>query len=434
MLAAPGSAQDRPGGFAYSIELSGTIDPATENWIGSALDEARERGATVAIIRLDTPGGLDTAMRSIVQDILAAPMPVIVYVSPEGARAASAGLFVTLAGDVAAMSPGTNIGSATPVTIGGGEQDEVLGRKVENDAAAYVRALAEGRQRNADLAEEMVREATNATATEARERDLIDIVAASERELLDRLDGFETKGPGSETLQTEDLPIETRDMSFQYQVQQLLVNPTVAYLLLLAGLAGIAIEIFSPGLVGPGLFGAIALIMGLYGTAQLPVTAAGIVLLVLGLALIVAETQVSGGILGVAGVASIVGSALLLFDTGDEFGISIPVAAATGALLGAFTLFAASKAMAARAAPARGGPEELVGQLGNVRARLDPGGQVYVQGALWRARVSEGEGDVESGRAVRIESVEGLTLLVRPEPAGEPPSASQPQSEPRESS
>jgi membrane-bound serine protease (ClpP class) len=415
LLGAPLAAQPR-GGIAYSIELSRTVDPATERWLGQALEDAEEEGARIAIVRLDTPGGLDTSMRSMVKDIVAAPMPVVVYVSPDGARAASAGLFITQAADVAAMARQTNIGSATPVQIGPGEEDEVLGRKVRNDAAAYVRALAAGHGRNPDLAERMVREAANVTAERAKREGLIDVVAASERELLRELDGFEVQGPKAQTLDTGSLQIERREMPFHLEALQVLVNPTIASLLLLAGLAGIAIEVFSPGAIAPGVLGAIALILGLYGTAQLPVTAAGVILLLLAVGLFAAETQVpSGGLLGGAGVAALVAGVLLLYDTDSEvFDVSVPAAIAAGVLLGSFTVFAASKGLAARRARARGGPDELVGELGVVRAPLDPLGQVFVHGALWRARSADPEKGLAGGRRVEVKAVEGLTLTVRP--------------------
>ena len=227
------------------------------------------------IVRLDTPGGLDTSMREIVKDIIAAPMPVVVYVSPNGARAASAGLFITQAADVAAMAPQTNIGSASPITIGGADIGEVLGTKIENDAAAYVRALTEEHGRNPELAEEMVRDATNVTAAEALEAGLIDIVAADTDDLLEQLDGFEVQGPKATTLDTEGLTVDERDMPFQYELLQIIVNPNVAFLLILAGIIGLLIEIFSPGLIVPGATGLIALIVGLFASSQLPVTAAG---------------------------------------------------------------------------------------------------------------------------------------------------------------
>jgi membrane-bound serine protease (ClpP class) len=407
---APGASR-----IAYSIELPGTIDPATERWMGKALDEAKDRRATLAIVRLDTPGGLDTAMRAIVKDIIAAPMPVVVYVSPDGARAASAGLFVTQAGDVAAMAPQTNIGSATPITLGGGSEDKVLGRKVRNDAAAYVRALAEGHGRDGDLAERMVRQAVNVTARRALRTGLVDVVAGSERELLRKLDGFRVKGPKAGTLHTKGLALVKRDMPFQYDALQVLVNPTVAYLLLLVGLAGLAFEVFSPGAIAPGVLGGISLVLGLIGTALLPVTAAGALLLLGALGLFVAELKIaSHGVLGLAGVIALIAGGLLLFDTNSEaFEVSVPAALAAGAMLGGFTLFAVSKAIAARHAAVRTGWEELIGDVGTVRVPLDPLGQVFVEGALWRARVPDGP-RLETGERVRVESIDGLTLTVRP--------------------
>ena len=418
--AAPAVAQP-PAPVAVSVELRGTIDPATSAWVSAALEEAAERRAAVVILRLDTPGGLDASMREIVREVLAAPMPVIVYVAPEGARAASAGLFVTLAGDVAVMAPQTNIGAATPVSLGGGEQDEVLGRKVRNDAAAYVRALAEGRGRNADLAERMVRDAVSVSAERALERGLVDVVAPSEAALLEAVDGTQLTGAREgERLDTAGLRVERSEMPLRYEIQQLLVNPTVAYLLLVGGLLLIVLEVLSPGLVGPGLFGGVAFVLGLYGTAQLPVTAAGVVLLALAVAFLAAETQVpSGGLLGAAGAAALVAAGLLLFETdSDVFRVSVPAAAAIGVASAGLVLFAASKALAARAAPARGGLGDLVGATGSVRAPLDPVGQVYVDGALWRARASDPDAPSPPGARVEVIGVDDLTLTVRPTSQG----------------
>lgn len=402
-----------------SVELTGTVDPANERWLSEAMDDAEEAGAPLVILRLDTPGGLDTAMRSMVKRIIAAPMPVVVYVSPDGARAASAGLFLTQAADVAAMAPQTNIGSASPVQIGPGDDDEVLGRKIRNDATAYVRALAEGHGRDGDLAARMVEDAVNVTAPEAERAGLIDIVAPSEEALLAQLDGFRAEGPKQQTLNTAGVGIERIDTPFVHEVRQLLVNPTVASLLLLAGLAGIAIEVFTPGGIAPGVLGAVALVLGLYGTAQLPVTAAGVLLLALAVGLIGAETQVpSVGVLGGAGIAALVAGLLLLYDTDSEaFRVSAPAAVAAGVLLGGFVLFAASKALAVRHGPAQGGVEQLVGQKGVVRAQLDPVGQVFVSGALWRARAAESQANkLAPGAHVKVEAVDGHTLTVRPHP------------------
>jgi membrane-bound serine protease (ClpP class) len=411
-LAASGSAQDS--GLAVSVEVDGTIDPASERWIASALEDAADDGAELVVIRLDTPGGLDSSTREIVQDIIAAPMPVVVHVAPEGARAASAGLFVTQAADVAAMAPQTNIGSASPITIGPGEADEVLGRKIENDAAAYVRALAEVHGRNPDLAEEMVRDAVNVTATEALADDLIDAVA-DEASLLAELDGFRVQGPKAGVLDTQGLRIEEREMPLQYELLQILVNPNVSYLLLLVGLIGIALEVFSPGAVIPGAGGSIALLLGLYGTAQLPVEIAGILLLVLGVGLIIAEAHLpTGGLLGVAGVAALAASGLLLYDDDAEgFGVSPPVIIALAVAIGGAGAVVIQKVRRAHERPVLTGWEELVGAEGEVRTALEPVGQVFVGGALWRARASAGQAPIGLGDRVVVESVDGLTLHVR---------------------
>ena len=417
MLVAPGAGQDE-GRIAYSIELTGTIDPATEQWLGQALDDAEEDGAEVAIIRIDTPGGLDSSTREMVKDIIAAPMPVIAYVSPDGARAASAGLFITEATDVAAMAPQTNIGSATPISIGPGETNKVLGRKIENDAAAYVRALAEEHGRNGDLASKMVTDAVNRTAEEAERAGLIDAIAASEPQLLKELDGFRVRGPKSQRLDTDGLVIEQHDMPLQYDLLQIIVNPTIAYLLLIAGLVGISVELFSGGsTILPGVLGAISLLLGLYGTAQLPVTLVGILLLAGGVALIIAEAHLTSGILGGAGVVALIASGLLLYNTdSDDFEVSVPAVVITGLLLGGFMAFAVQRTVLAHRRPVRTGWEEMVGATGEVRQPLDPVGQVFVEGALWRARPAAEDSSLDRGYRVRVESVDGLTLIVRPLP------------------
>jgi membrane-bound serine protease (ClpP class) len=420
-LLAAGTGQGQPPErFAYSLELSGEISPATSSWAKKALDQAADQNAAVAIIRLDTPGGLDTSLRDIVKDILAAPMPVIVYVTPNGARAASAGVYITEAADVAAMAPETNIGSATPISIGPGGQSDVLGRKITNDAAAYVRALAAAHGRNPRLAERMVRHAVNVTAAEARAAGLIDVIAPSERALLTKLDGFQVRGPKAQVLRTADLRISDHDIPLQYEILQILVNPTVAFLLLSVGLLGLAIELFSPGAIAPGTLGLISFLLGLYGTAQLPVTAAGILLLALAMGLFIAEGHLnSHGVLGAGGVIALIMSGLLLYDTNAGFGVSVPVVIVAGILLGSLLAFMVQRAVRARREPVRTGHEEMVGALAEVRVPLAPEGQVFTQGALWRARGADGVGGLRAGDRVRVESVDGLTLLVRAEPQAE---------------
>ncbi len=399
-----------------SIELSGEISPATEAWVGSALSDAAEEDASLAIIRLDTPGGLDSSMRGIVKDIIAAPMPVVVYVTPPGARAASAGVFITEAADVAAMAPETNIGSASPISSTGEDLGDTLGRKITNDAAAFVRALATSHGRNPELAEEMVLKATNVTSTEALDAGLIDIVATDQEDLLAQLDGFAVQGPKAGTLQTEGLSVADRDMPFQYDLLQVLVNPNVAFLLLLIGIVGITLEFFSPGLILPGAIGAISLVLGIFGTVQLPVAAIGIVLLVLAIGLIIAEAHLpTGGLLGLAGVGALIAGGLLLFDTGsDELAISPGLVVVVAGALGLGLVFVGHKTMQARRRPVSTGEEELLDSVADVRTPLNPIGQVWVEGALWRARVDAPIGPIEAGCRVRIDGIDGLTLVVTP--------------------
>jgi membrane-bound serine protease (ClpP class) len=419
-----------PSGIAYSIELQATIDPATQRWISSALDDAASEDAKIAIIRLDTPGGLSDSMRSIIQDMAAAPMAVVVYVSPNGARAGSAGAYITEAADVAAMAPETNIGSATPIAIGPGGGSSDLDRKIKNDAAASMRALASNHGRNPRLANELVTKAKNLTAQEAEKAGLIDLVSPDQEALIAQLDGFQVKGPKAQTLHTAGLRIENHDMPLQYQLLEILVNPNIAYLLLLIGLMGLAIELFSPGLIAPGTIGVISFLLGLYGTAQLPVTATGVLLLVFGVAMIIAEAHLpTHGILGASGVAALIAAGLVLYDTDTSaYEISAPVVILAGLLVGGFLAFAVERAIRARRQPARTGWEEMIGAVGEVREPLDPIGQIFVEGALWRAELtppgpgtgqaaagSAGDGrPLERGSRVRVESVEGLTLRVRP--------------------
>jgi membrane-bound serine protease (ClpP class) len=421
-LLVPGALHAQGSTTVPSIELDSTIDPASAKWISSALDDADEEGTPLAIIRLDTPGGLDDSMREIVKDVLEAPMPVVVYVSPDGARAASAGAFITEAGDVAAMSEQTNIGSASAVSATGGDIGGTLGEKIENDASAFIRALAVAHGRNGALAERMVTEAENVTADEALDQNAIDLVAGSEDELLTELDGFRVRGPKAQVLDTAGLEIDDRDMPLQYEILSLLVNPTIAYLLLLVGFVGIVIEIFSPGLFIPGTLGVVSLLLGAYGTAQLPVTAAGISLLIAGIAMIIAEAHLpTQGILGAIGVLALAISGLLLFDTGsDAVEVSAPVVVVVAVLLGVGMVLAVRKVVQARHRPVMTGWEELVGAIGEVRHPLAPTGQVFVAGALWRAAPADGVSGAdarrvrERGATVRVEAVEGLTLRVRP--------------------
>jgi membrane-bound serine protease (ClpP class) len=413
LLAGLASGQDQQapqGPLVQSIALDLTINPASAAWVDEALKDAEKANAELVIFRLDTPGGLDDSTREIVKDILAAPMPVVVYVSPNGARAASAGLFITQAADVAAMAPETNIGSATPISLGGGDQDEVLGRKVRNDAAAYVRALAEGHGRNGDLAAQMVHKAVNVTATEAQRRKLVDIVAPDQQALLRELDGFRVKGPKAQRLETTGAHVESRDVPFKFRALELLVNPNTVFLLLTLGTILIGIELFNPGTILPGTLGAVALILALFGLAQLPINVAGLMLILLAFGLFVAEAFIiSHGALAIGGVVSLAFGGLLLFNTdNDAFEISVPIVIFTAALLGSFFVWVASKAVQTRHREVHTGGEELIGARGEVRST----DHVFVKGALWRARSDQ---PLEPGQKVVVEDVNGLTLTVSPD-------------------
>jgi membrane-bound serine protease (ClpP class) len=266
----------------------------------------------------------------------------------------------------------------------------------------------------------MVRHAVNVTATEAKAAGLIDVIAPSEEALLRKVDGFRVQGPKAQTLHTAGLEISDHDMPLQYEVLQLLVNPTIAFLLLSVGLIGLAIEIFSPGLIAPGVLGLICFLLGLYGTAQLPVTAAGVLLLALAMGLFIAEAHFnSHGVLGFGGVVSLILSGLLLFNTNEGAGVSVPVVVTAGLVMGGFFALLVQRAVAARRLPVQTGHEELVGAVAEVRVPPAPEGQVFTNGALWRARLSDGDGPLRAGDRVRVESVDGLTLLVRPEAGAE---------------
>lgn len=418
LLPAAAAAQETDRPLVRSVELDMTINPASAGWVDQALDDAEKDGANMVIFRLDTPGGLDDSTRDIVKDILAAPMPVVVYVSPNGARAGSAGVYITEAADVAAMAPQTNIGSATPISLGGGEQDEVLGRKIRNDAAAYIRALAEGHGRNGDLAERTVRDAVNVTAAEARRRNLIDIVATDERTLVRRLDGFQVKGPKAQRLETTGARIDSVGIPFKYAALELLVNPNTVFLLFTIGLILIGLELFNPGMIFPGSVGAVSLILALFGLAQLPINVAGLLLILLAFGLFAAEAFiVSHGALAAGGVVSLAFGGLLLFDTDNPaFDISVPIVLVTAAVLGGFFVWIISKAVQARHTQVHTGTEELIGARGEVRSALDPIGHVFVKGALWRAQ-SDHEG-FGVGDEVVVERVDGLTLTVAPAKPG----------------
>jgi membrane-bound serine protease (ClpP class) len=416
--AAAGEGQPR----VLAVEFENDVNPVTQDYVTGAIERGEEEGYDAVVILLDTPGGLDSAMREIIKKELDADVPVVVYVAPPGSRAASAGAFITLAADVAAMAPNTNIGSSTPVAVGGGEIPSDLRRKVINDAAAYARELAETHGRNGDWAERAVRQADNLGAQEALEQNVVDVVAPDLPTLLGDIDGMRTEPKGL-VLNTAGASIDQVEMSFWKRVLDTLIDPNLIVLLMSLGVLGITVEIFNPGLIFPGTLGAISLIVGLFGLQVLPVSWAGVLLLLLALGFFVAEAFVtSHGALALAGAASFVVGALMLFDpAGPAYQVSLPVALAVAGTLALLIGFAVTKVLQARRAPTKTGKEELVGEVGVVRRALDPEGLVFVHGEIWHAR-SEGD-PIFAGEKVRVESIDdGLVLTVAPadEPAAVP--------------
>ncbi len=407
-----------PAGWAspdevYVARVEGIIGPSLGDFFVSAIRKAEDGAAHAIIFELDTPGGLDTSMRVIIKEILRSPAPVVIYVSPSGARAASAGAFITIAAHVAAMAPGTNIGAAHPVQMGGGEADEEMTRKIENDAAAYIRGLAERRGRNATWAEDAVRKSVSATATEALRLKVIDVVAENRADLLAKIDGRTVEtGAGKITLKTKTAKIVDVEMGLREKVLSVISNPTIAYILLILGMAGLYFELSTPGAILPGVLGGICLILAFYAFQTLPINYAGLLLIILGVILFIAEVMVvSHGILTIGGRAALILGSLMLIDSPAPF-LQISLSAILGvtAATTAFFVFAVGAVFRAHRRQPATGREGLVGQAGVARTRLNPDGLIFIRGEIWNATCAEG---AEPGEQVQVTAVAGLKLKVK---------------------
>jgi membrane-bound serine protease (ClpP class) len=415
-LSLPGGlgAQGEQRPHVLAVELENDINPVTQDYVVSAIARGERERYDAVVLLTDTPGGLDSSMRAIIKKELAAKVPVILYVHPQGARAASAGAFLAMAADVAAMAPGTNIGSSTPVNVGGGDIDDDLRDKVVNDAAAYISELAEQHGRNGEAAEDFVRDATNLGARDALEHHVVDVVADDLPQLLDEIDGMRTKPKGL-VLRTAGADVDTVAMGLWTRVLDTLIDPNLIVLLMSIGVLGITVEVLNPGLIFPGTIGAVSLIVGLFGLQVLPISWAGVLLLLLALGFFGAEAFVpSHGALTLAGAVSFVVGSLMLFDpAGEAYDVSIWVALAIGATLAAALGLAVTKVVQVRRTTPQTGEEELLGNVGVVRQALEPAGYVFVHGELWRAR-ADGE-PIPAGTRVRVERIgEGLVLEVSP--------------------
>ncbi|HLT18355.1 MAG TPA: nodulation protein NfeD [Thermomicrobiales bacterium] len=400
------------------LDVDGPITPVMATYIDRGLDAAAKRGDDAVIIRMDTPGGLSSAMDDIIADILASPVPVIVWVGPEGARAASAGMYIAYAAHVAAMAPVTNIGSATPINLGGDDDDSELSasdRKVINDAVARVRALAELRGRNGDWAEEAVRDAANVGAREAVELNVVDFIANDIEDALSQADGREVLVGGQTVrLRTEGATVRDVEMSFFEKLLQVIVDPNVAFVLLSLGTLGLIFELSNPGAIFPGVAGAIMVIVGFYALGTLESNTAGLVLIALAFAMFVLEVfVVSGGVLTVGGIVMFVLGGLLLSNTRNPevLQISRAVIFTTAILIGLFFFFVVGSVVKTRGKTPATGRESFIGREGVARSDLDPRGRVFVDGTLWSAE-AVGEPVILKGEPVRVVGRDGMLLHV----------------------
>jgi len=398
------------------VPLEGAIGPASADFVSRAIKRAARDKAELVIVRMDTPGGLDTSMRALIKDILASPVPVATFVAPSGSRAASAGTFILYASHIAAMAPGTNLGAASPVSIGGvspqkdgkdgkkQQSEDTMTRKVTNDAVAYIRGLAEMRKRNADWAERAVREAVSLSAEQALKLKVIDHVAADVPELLKKL-------------KKADATVVEVQVDWRTKVLAVITNPSVAYIMILLGIYALIFEFMNPGLVLPGVVGAICLLLALYAFHLLPVNYAGLALIALGIAFMVAEAFLpSFGALGVGGlVAFVIGSVILIDDEATLPGFEIPYALIAGVTVAsaAFLFFVLGMAMRNRKRPVVSGREYLIGAGGVALEDFEREGWARVQGETWRVRSGA---PVREGQRLRVTSMDGLLLTVEVEP------------------
>jgi len=403
-----------PAGHVNVITVNEIINPAISEYITKMTGQSVTEGANCLIIRLDTPGGLDLSMRDIIKSIMSARVPVVVFVAPAGARAASAGVFITIAADVAAMAPGTNIGAAHPVAMGGGQMDETMLEKVENDAVAYIKSIAAKKGRNEEWAEEAVRKSVSITAEEALKLNVIDLVAKDLQDLLEKVDGRVIEKEGQEyTLHTRGVEVRQLEMGWRQKILNALSNPNIAYILLMVGLAGLYFEFSNPGSILPGVIGAISLILAFYALQTLPVNYAGILLIILGAILFIAEIKITSyGLLSVGGVISLTLGSLMLFESPEPyFRVSLNVVLPTVLLTSAFFLLIVGLAIKAHRARPATGMEGMVGLIGVAKSPLGPkGGKVFIHGEYWNAVSDE---EIQADDEVKVVEVRNLRMKVK---------------------
>ncbi len=416
------AAPDRQATGVSLISIDGAIGPATADYVSRVTKVAGSAGTECLIVQLDTPGGLLDSTKEIVQAFYASPVPVVVYVAPSGANAGSAGCFITLAADIAAMAPNTSIGAAHPVDLGGGAGNtatgEVMSKKLENFAVSYIEAIADKRHRNVEWARAAVRESASITAEKALELKVIDLVARDLPDLLAQLDGREAGGRVLRTAGAETIPVP---MLARERVFHLLWRPELLFLLMLIAIYGIIGELSNPGTILPGVAGAIALILALYLASALPVNLAGLALIGLAVALFIADVFApSHGVLTVGGVVAFLLGSLLLFDgAGRAFRLPLAMIVPGALLTAAFFLFVVGAGLRAQRLPVKAGRETLLGCTSTALTPIDAhGGRVFVEGEYWQATSAT---PISAGQAIEVVALRGLTLVVKPRNQGGPP-------------
>jgi membrane-bound serine protease (ClpP class) len=409
------AAQPRP--LVVDIKLDMMIHQVSEEYVERGIRYANEQNADAVLLEINTPGGLVTATQELVQAIYASHAPVITYVAPSGASAASGGFFVLLAGDLAVMAPGTNTGASHPVDLLGGQADKTLSEKIESDLASYIRSIAQKRGRNVALADDAVRKSASFTDKEALDDKLIDAVAGSPGEIFARYDGKTVQrfNGTSTTLHLADADVKTYPMTRIESILVWVANPNIAFLLGAIGLACLYLEFTHPGMVAPGVIGAIALVLALYAFNFLPINYAGVLLIITALALFALEAKLtSHGVLAAGGiVAMVLGAMILVKSPWPEARIHLPTALSVALPLGAITVILLQFAIAAKRRKAVTGEAGMIGLIGVAQTDLDPAGEIRVHGELWKARAS---GRIPQGSRVRVREIEGLTLVVESAP------------------
>ncbi len=404
-----------PQGKVIVINADMEIHSLGADYINSAIEKAIEENAECLIIKLNTPGGLLKSTRVIVTQFLQSEIPIIVYVSPSGSQAASAGVFITMAAHIAAMAPGTNIGAAHPVTLQG-TQDSVMMEKATNDAAAFIRTISEKRKRNIEWGEDAVRKSLSITETEALELNVIDIIAKDMNDLLEQIDGRQVEtSKGLKTLHTKNAEVIILEMTFAQKILSILSNPNIAYILLMLGIYGLFFELYNPGALFPGIIGGICLILAFYSMHTLPVNYAGLALIILSIILFLLEIKiVSHGALSIGGVISLFLGSMMLIDTEsilEAMEISMELIIFIVVLTSAFFIFAITLGIKAQRKKPTTGIEGLIGEIGKTVTKLSPSGEITVHGEFWKAECLEGE--IEEGADVEVVVVQNLKLKVK---------------------